>query len=134
MILVDSSVWIDLLREVPSWQAVLLEEALQSGEVLLGDLILYEVLQGYPQEAQARKVEARLAQLEMIEVCGYELAFAAARYNRALRRKGITIRSTVDTLIAARCMMDGLTLLHNDRDFGPFEREFGLSVVKQVTH
>lgn len=134
MILADTSVWIDYLRNRPSWQAARLDALLEEEELLLGDIILLEILQGFASEAEARRVEALLEPVQTLEIGGRELAGEAARLYRALRRKGITVRSTIDTLIAARCLADGLTLLHGDRDFVPFEREFGLSVVRQPTH
>lgn len=134
MILVDSSVWIDFLRDVHTWQTSRLETLLLGDEVLLGDLVLLEILQGYSSERQASRVETRLAQLATIEIGGRSLALEAAGNYRLLRRRGITVRSTIDTLIATRCIKDGITLLHCDRDFLPFERELGLSVVQQVMH
>lgn len=134
MILVDSSVWIDFLRDTPTWQTSQLESLLSDGEVLMGDLILLEILQGYSNEKEARRVEARLEPLDTIAIGGRSLVLEAARNYRMLRRKGITVRSTIDTLIATRCISDGLTLLHGDRDFMPFERELGLSIVRQSMH
>jgi predicted nucleic acid-binding protein len=134
MILADTSVWMDYLRGEASWQAARLDALLGEEELLLGDIILLEILQGFTTEAEARRVEALLEPVDTIEIGGRALAVEAARLYRALRRKGITVRSTIDTLIAARCLADGLTLLHGDRDFVPFEREFGRAVVRQPTH
>jgi predicted nucleic acid-binding protein len=134
VILADTSVWIDYLQNVGSWQAERLDELLGEGQVLLGDIILLEILQGARSAAEAARIEALLGSLETISLGGRDLAIDAARHYRALRGKGITVRSTIDTLIAARCLADGLTLLHRDRDFDPFEREFGLSVVRRPTH
>jgi hypothetical protein len=134
MILVDSSVWIDFFRNVSTWQTSRLEELLGDDQVLMGDLILLEILQGYSSEDEASRVEKLLEPLDTISIGGRGVALEAARNYRLLRRSGVTVRSTIDTLIATRCISDGLTLLHNDRDFLPFERALGLSVVKQVTH
>ncbi len=134
MILVDSSVWIDYLRDTPSWQTSFLDDLLSRQKVLLGDLIAAEVLQGFSSESEAKRVEALFREFEIVEVAGSSVALAAAKNYRHLRRSGITIRSTIDALIATRCIVDGLTLLHSDRDFVPFERELGLSVVTQLTH
>jgi hypothetical protein len=134
MILADSSVWIDFLRDNQTWAVGHLKELLRGGNILMGDLILVEILQGYRSEREARLIESFLAPLETIEIASQAIAFHAARNYRTLRASGFTVRSTVDALIATRCISDGITLLHSDRDFLPFERELGLSVVKQVTH
>lgn len=131
MILADSSAWINFLRDVPTWQTERLDSLLRADEVLAGDLILLEVLQGLSSEAEANRVEARLRRLDLIEIGGRALASEAARNYRFLRRSGITIRSTIDTLIATRCINDGLMLLHSDRDFDPFVQHLGLRVVEQ---
>lgn len=134
MILADTSVWIDYLRSRPTWQAERLEALLGSNELLMGDLILLEILQGYSSEAEAARVERLLASLPLIGIGGRDIAVRAAEHYRALRRDGVTVRSTIDTLIATRCIADGITLLHSDRDYLPFERELGLGVVRQATH
>lgn len=134
MILPDTSVWIDYLRDVGTWQTEALDKLLGTERLLLGDLILTEVLQGYSREAEAERVGAELKLLVMIDIGGEEIAVRAARNYRMLRRKGITVRSTIDVLIATRCIADGLTLLHNDRDYRPFETELGLSVMRQQPH
>ena len=134
MILADSSVWIDFLRSLQTWQTFRLKELLASEEVLMGDLILLEILQGYKSDREAGRVETLLKPLDVIEIGGRSLVLEAARNYRLLRRSGITVRSTIDTLIATRCIADGLILLHGDRDFLPFERELGLSVERQATH
>jgi predicted nucleic acid-binding protein len=134
LILADSSVWIDYLRDQPTWQAQRLDGLFDSNELVMGDLVLLEVLQGYSTEREAARVERLLERLEVIQIGGRDIALRAAKHYRALRRAGITVRSTIDTLIATRCIADGLTLLHSDRDFLPFERELGLSVVTQATH
>ena len=134
MILVDSSVWIDFLRDLPTWQTGRLEELMRTDEVVMGDLILAEILQGYRTEREAGRVETLFQRLDTISIGGVSLARAAAGNYRFLRRNGITVRSTIDTLIATRCIADGFTLLHSDRDFDPFERELGLMVEPPRPH
>ena len=134
MILADTSVWIDYLRNRPTWQAARLEGLLDSAELRMGDLILLEILQGFSTEREAARVERLLGSLPVIDIGGRGIAIRAAEHYRTLRRAGITVRSTIDTLIATRCIADGLTLLHSDRDYLPFERELGLNVVTQATH
>lgn len=129
MILVDSSVWIDFLRNQPTPQAEWLDRNLGVEMLLVGDLILAEVLQGFTDDRGFDETRRLLGRLGQIAIGGPELAVEAARNYRRLRTLGVTVRGTVDALIATRCLVDGLVLLHSDRDFDPFERHLGLNVV-----
>lgn len=133
MILVDSSVWIDYLRGVESRQTDRLHGLLGVEPLAVGDLILTEVLQGTTSERDFKEVMRLLSSLDMLQLGGAEVAIQAARNFRALRDKGVTVRKTIDCIIATRCIMDGVTLLHSDRDFDPFVSHLGLrSVFKHV--
>jgi predicted nucleic acid-binding protein len=102
---------------------------LLSRELLaIGDLILTEVLQGFENDRDFNEVRKLLTSLTVVELGGQEIAIQAAKNFRALRRLGVTIRKTIDTLIATRCIESGFELLHNDRDFDPFARHLGLRV------
>ena len=128
MILVDSSVWIDYLRGIPNPTTDRLEQLLGQREVAIGDLMLAEVLQGISDDHTFETVRALLCALEVIPIGGRETAIAAARNFRFLRQRGITVRKTIDTLIATCCIEHGYELLHNDRDFDAFARHLGLRV------
>lgn len=130
MILVDSSVWIDYFRGISSPQTDLLDELFESKKIIVGDIILTEVLQGFDSEKQFRETLDIFKTVPMIRVGGYDTAVAAARNYRKLRKLGFTVRKTVDTLIATSCILQGYELLHNDRDFIPFEKHLGLQSVK----
>ena len=133
MILVDSSVWIDYLRGVETKQTDRLHALLGVQPVAVGDLILAEVLQGTTTEKEFKEVLKLLNSLDLVVLGGQAVAVQAARNFRALREKGVTIRKTIDCIIATRCIMDGLTLLHSDKDFDPFVLHLGLrSVFKQT--
>ncbi len=133
MILVDSSVWIDYLRGVETKQTDRLHGLLGLEPVAVGDLILTEVLQGTTTDKEFKEVLKLLNSLEVVSLGGHSVAVQAARNFRALREKGVTIRKTIDCIIATRCIMDGLTLLHSDKDFDPFVAHLGLrSVFKQT--
>lgn len=95
----------------------------------MGDLILVEVLQGFRDDRGFNAAKRLLGQLEQVEVAGFDVAIEAARNYRRLRRAGVTVRGTVDVLIATRCLANGLRLLHNDRDFDAFEKHLALRVV-----
>lgn len=129
MILVDSSVWIDFFRNEPSPQAEWLDQNLATEALVVGDLILAEVLQGFKDDKGFEEARARLGRLKQVDIGGVDLAIEAARNYRRLRAAGVTVRGTVDVLIATRCLNDGLRLLHDDRDFDGFEKHLGLRVV-----
>jgi predicted nucleic acid-binding protein len=133
VILVDTSVWIDYFRGTDTGPTALLDSLLGRTPLLVGDLIAAEVLQGIREEGEFRRVRCVLAGFERIDLCTYDLAVKAAQNFRLLRAKGFTVRKTIDTLIATRCLENGLTLLHSDRDFEPFVRELGLRVAYTET-
>jgi predicted nucleic acid-binding protein len=92
----------------------------------IGDLILTEVLQGFEDERDFNQARRMLASLTVVELGDQDIAVQAARNFRALRRRGVTIRKTIASVIATRCIEDGHDLLHNDRDFDPFAKHLGL--------
>ena len=126
MIVVDSSVWIDFLngRTVPHVQR--LRAILGTDEIIVGDLMLCEVLQGLESERAAREVEALLRRFDIVPMAGDAIAVAAAGNFRSLRRRGITIRKTIDLLIGTWCIENRRPLLHDDSDFRPMARYLGL--------
>lgn len=129
MILVDSSVWIDFFRNQPTAQAEWLDKNLGTEGLLVGDLILAEVLRGFKDDRGFNEARRLLGKLEQVSLCGEVLAVEAAKNFRRLRSKGVTVRGTVDVIIATRCLVDGLRLLHSDRDFDGFAQHLGLQVV-----
>jgi predicted nucleic acid-binding protein len=129
LILVDSSVWIDAFRYAVTPQTSLLRTLIGSKGLIVGDLIVTEVLQGIDSEAEFRLVLSRFQSMPVITIGGQVAAVEAARNYRHLRAKGITVRKTIDNLIATRCILDGHELLHSDRDFDPFVEHLGLRLV-----
>ena len=129
MILVDSSTWIDYFRGVTTAQTSKLDRLLDSEPLAIGDLILAEVLQGFTSNSDFSKAKGLLTSLDVVEIGGAEIAIQAAKNFRILRGLGITVRKTIDTLIATRCIESGYVLLHNDRDFDPFVKHLKLRVV-----
>jgi predicted nucleic acid-binding protein len=126
VIVVDSSVWIDFLngRKMPHVER--LHAVLGTEEIILGDLMLCEVLQGLANERAARQVESLLRRFEIVSMAGDAIAVAAARNFRSLRKRGITVRKTIDLLIGTWCIENRRPLLHNDSDFRPMARYLGL--------
>ena len=126
MILVDSSVWIDYLRGRAAPEADALDSLLGTEPLATGDLILTEVLQGLDDDREFNQVKRLLGSLVVIDLGGQEVAVAAARNFRILRSRGVTVRKTIDTIIATRCIRDRHELLYSDRDFDPFVKHLGL--------
>lgn len=126
MILVDSGVWIDYFRGTRTPQTDALDGLLGTEPILIGDLILTEVLQGFSGDRDFQQAKALLASLNVIDLGGQEIAIKAAENFRALRALGITARKTIDTVIATRCIEGGYRLLYSDRDFDPFVSHLGL--------
>jgi predicted nucleic acid-binding protein len=126
VIVVDSSVWIDFLNGRDAPHVERLRAIIGTDEVTVGDLMLCEVLQGLDDERTAREVEGLLRRFEIVHMAGDAIAVAAAGNFRSLRRRGITIRKTIDLLIGTWCIENRRPLLHNDSDFHPMARYLGL--------
>jgi predicted nucleic acid-binding protein len=129
LILVDSSVWIDYFRGTVTPQTEKLDCLLGQQPLAIGDLILTEVLQGFDDERDFNVTRKMLTSLMVVELGGKEIAIQAAKNFRALRRLGVAVRKTIDTVIATRCIEDGYELLHADRDFDYFTKHLGLRSV-----
>jgi predicted nucleic acid-binding protein len=129
VILVDSSVWIDYFRGHAGAHTDKLDALLGTEPLAIGDLILAEVLQGFGTEREFNQAKKLLTSLVVVDLAGAEVSIQAAKNFRALRALGVTIRKTIDTIIATRCIRSRLTLLHNDRDFDAFEKHLGLRCV-----
>ena len=127
MIVVDSSVWIDTLNGRKTIQTHLLEAMVIAGlTIAAGDLILVEVLQGTRGDRGYRSAQSLFDAFQPLQISDHHVAIQAARNYRLLRTRGITIRKTIDTLIATRCIIDRLPLLYSGRDFDPFVEHLGL--------
>ena len=127
MILVDSSVWIDYLRGIDAPHVERLDALLGLEPLAIGDLILAEVLQGIVDDREFLATRKLLLQLDVVTMGGRDVALKAAEHYRILRTHGVTIRKTIDCIIATRCIEDGLLLLYSDRDFDPFVQHLGLT-------
>ena len=128
MILVDSSIWIDVLRKRPTEEVERLREYSRKALLATPDLVIAEVLQGAMSDRQFVAYQQQLLAFPVIIVSDYRIAVSAARYYRQLRALGITVRGTIDCLLATRCIADGHSLLARDRDFLPFAHHFGLKL------
>jgi predicted nucleic acid-binding protein len=126
MILVDSSVWIDYFRGAATPQTDCLDHLLSGELLLIGDLILTEVLQGFASDRDFNQARSLLGALPVVPLVGSDVALQAARNYRQLRGLGVAVRKTIDTLIATSCTEHGYALLYSDRDFDPFVEHLGL--------
>lgn len=129
MIIADSSVWIDYFNGVKSREADFLDHLLRRDFVLTGDLILVEVLPGFERDVDYRRAKVLLDRLDCAEMAGYDLAIKSASNYRLLRRRGITVRKTIDVLIATFCIEHHHVLLHADRDFDRMAEALGLVTI-----
>jgi predicted nucleic acid-binding protein len=129
MILVDSSVWIDYFNGRQTVQTDWLDSALGKVPIVIGDLILTEVLQGFQSERDFRIARDILLRIPFMPMGGKELALESARNYRLLRKKGVTVRKTIDVMIGTFCIYHRIPLLHDDRDFDPMVKHLGLEVI-----
>jgi hypothetical protein len=126
VILVDSSVWIDYFRGAATPASDRLDTLLGQEPLCIGDLILTEVLQGFTSDRDFDHGLRLLDTLPIVTIGGRDTAIAAARNYRRLRLSGVTVRKTIDCLIATRCLQDGYALLYSDCDFDPFVQHLEL--------
>ena len=129
MLLVDSTVWIDYFNGHPTPQTGYLHSAVASEPILVGDLILAEVLQGFRQDVDFEKAHRALSKFTQASLVSPALAIQSARNYRFLRQKGLTVRKTIDSLIATYCVENNHDLLHTDTDFDFYETYLGLRVI-----
>ena len=129
MIAVDSSTWIGHFRRGESNSIRVLRSLFGETELLVGDIVLLEILQGARDEAHAVRIARELNAFNIVRMLDEEIAVQAAHNYRALRGKGVTIRKTVDLVIGTFCIEHGHTLLHDDRDFEPMRMHLGLQVL-----
>ncbi|MCZ2121678.1 MAG: PIN domain nuclease [Anaerolineales bacterium] len=129
MLIVDTSVWVDYFNGIENSQTDYLDTVLDKTPILIGDLILTEVLQGFRHDPNFEKVRRTLTKFNQVNMVDTALAVQSARNYRFLRQKGITVRKTIDSLIATYCIEHEHKLLHNNNDFDGYEKHLGLQVV-----
>jgi len=129
MLIVDSTVWVDYFNGIGNPQTDYLDQIVDKTPILIGDLILAEVLQGFREDTDSERARRTFGEYMQVEMVNPELALQSARNYRLLRHKGITVRKTIDSLIATYCIENEHDLLHNDSDFEGYEKHLGLSVI-----
>ncbi len=131
MILVDSSVWIAYFNGQKTAQTERLDVSLGNTPIVMGDLILTEVLQGFQNDRDFRTARDLLLRLPFMPMGGQAMALESAANYRFLRKKGVTVRKTIDVMIGTFCIHHRLPLLHDDRDFDPMATFLGLKTVER---
>lgn len=129
MTVIETSVWIDSFRGVLNPQTAWLNEHMDREEIALTDLVFFETLRGFSDTSQFKQASGYMSRFSILDTGGAVVAAKAAEYHQVLRKRGITVRSGIDCVIATYCIREGHSLLHNDRDFEPFEKHLGLRVI-----
>ena len=132
MVLVDSSVWINYFNGKDTWQTEILDQMLLQIPLFTGDLILTEVLQGFREESEYKKAKEVMSILTCKQLGGYEIAVKSAENYRKLRKKGITVRKTIDVIIGTFCINENIPLLHDDKVFEPMVKYLALKSISQT--
>lgn len=130
MIVADTSVWIDYVKGIDAPHTNILDYELIYNRVVTGDIIMVEFLQGFKDDREYLIAKQIMENLEYRDFLGKGIAIQAANNYRKLRRQGITVRKTIDVIIATFCIENRFPLIHNDRDFDPMEEILGLIVKK----
>ena len=130
MILVDSSVWIGYFNGKINPQTNRLDAALGKESIIVGDLILAEVLQGFRRDRDFHKAKEILSYFPFMSMLGKELAIKSTENYRFLRKRGVTVRKTIDVIIGTFCIHYDISLLHDDQDFDPLAMHLRLDVVE----
>jgi hypothetical protein len=130
MIVVDSSIWIDYFNGETNRKTDWFDRALGTEPIIVGDIIVTEVLQGFQSDKDYKIAKQLLMEFPFMEMLGRELAIKSALNYRALRKNGVTVRKTIDVMIGTFCIENNFNLLHNDKDFIPLEKHLKLKVVK----
>ncbi|MEZ5494333.1 MAG: PIN domain nuclease [Pseudomonadales bacterium] len=133
MIIVDTSVWIDFFNGKDTAEVIILDRALGTEAVAIGDLIALEILQGFKNDKDYTAVRGMLDALTIYDMLGENAAYACADNYRMLRKKGITVRKSADVIIATFCIENNFPLLFSDKDFIPFVEHLGLRAVSAYT-
>ena len=132
MIVADTSAWIDYFNGASAPHVDILDHELLINRIVIGDLIIAELLQGFRDEKNYKIAKQIIDSLEYYDLGGKDIAFKAANNFRTLRKKGITVRKTIDMIIGTFCIENDFALIHNDKDFEPLEKYLGLTVLKSI--
>jgi predicted nucleic acid-binding protein len=128
MVVADTSAWIDYFSGVEAPHVDLLDYELLHNRIVIGDLIIAELLQGFREDKNYKVARELIESLEYYDFCGKELAYKTADNFRKLSKKGITVRKAIDMIIGTFCIENDFELIHNDRDFDPLAKYLGLKV------
>jgi predicted nucleic acid-binding protein len=130
MIVADTSAWVDYFNGIDALHVEILDYELSNSRIVIGDLIITELLQGFREDKNYKIAKQLIESLEYYDLGGKEIAYKAADNFRKLRKRGITVRKTIDMIIGTFCIENDFELIHNDRDFDPLEKYLGLKTRK----
>jgi predicted nucleic acid-binding protein len=130
MVVVDTTVWIDYVHGLDTPYTNALDRELLRNQVVTGDLLITEFLQGFRNDRDFEAAKEIMDSLIYCDMLGKDIALKSAINFRFLRQNGITIRKTADIIIGTFCIEHTLPLLHNDKDFEPMEKYLGLLIYK----
>ena len=129
MVLIDSTVWIDFFNGIKNQQTDSMSDLLENNLIYLADIVILEVLQGIRDDKLFEEIKILFGNCIILNVLNTEYAIKSANNFRYLRKKGITIRKSIDCLIATYCIENSIKLLHIDKDFQPFVEYLGLKII-----
>jgi predicted nucleic acid-binding protein len=124
VILIDTSAWVEFLRDTGSAVCVRVDELL-AADIATCDPVRMEVLAGARDETHLRDLRGLLGRATLLPTGPSDYEDAAAIY-RGCRRQGQTVRKLIDCLIAATAIRHGVPLLHSDADFEAIRRHTNL--------
>lgn len=130
MIVVDTSAWIDYVNGIEGFHTQLIDYELEHSRIITGDIIITEFLQGFKSQKDFNRAKEMMELLEYHDFLGKDIAIKAANNFRILRKNGVTIRKTIDVIIATFCIENDYELIHNDKDFNAMEEILGLKIKK----
>ena len=130
MVVADTTVWIDYIHGLDTPYTNALDNELLHNQVVTGDLLITEFLQGFRSDNDYKAAKGIMDSLIYYDMLGKDIAIQSAVNFRLLRKNGITIRKTIDVIIGTFCIEHDFPLLHNDRDFEPMEKYLGLRIYK----
>ena len=128
MVIIDTSAWIEYFRNGDQRTVQIVDYCLDNDFAGIGDLIYCEIIQGIKRAKIRRELSTFLLALPKFDMGGFDIAEKTAYNYRFLRSKGITIRKTIDVIIATFCIENNFELIHFDRDFDAMEKELELKI------
>jgi len=129
MVIIDTSAWIEYLKDGIPLVVKKVDQCLEQDQVGIGDLVYCEIMQGIRSHLDRNKVSSLLLSLPQFNMVGFSIAEKSAANYRLLRSKGVTVRKTIDVLIGTFCVEQGFKIIHHDSDFDLMAKHIGLEIL-----